>query len=94
MVLLRHNIVSSLPWWGALGNKTAVKSGKAVGGVSGGPLLTYYQINYFSVEVTFSPYMNPQFCRVFSPPTSHKCSCSHPLHVRDSNHTHPLTSLQ
>ena len=25
---------------------------------------------------------------------SHKCSCSHPLHVHDSNYTHPLTSLQ
>jgi len=34
----------------------------------------------------------PQFCRVFSPLTPHKCSYSHPLHVRDSNHTHPLTS--
>ena len=37
---------------------------------------------------------NPQFCRVFSPQTSHKCSYSHALHVRDSNHTHPLTSWQ
>jgi len=26
--------------------------------------------------------------------TSHKCHCSHPVHIRDSNHTHCLTSLQ
>ena len=29
----------------------------------------------------------PQFCQVFSPQTSHKCPCSHPLHIRDSNHS-------
>ena len=26
--------------------------------------------------------------------TWHKCHCSHPVHIRDSNHTHCLTSLQ
>ena len=36
----------------------------------------------------------PQFCRVFSPQTSHKCPYSYPLHICDSNHTHPLTSWQ
>ena len=52
-------------------------------------------MNYFSVEVTFSLYVHKsQFCRVFSPQTSHKCSSSHPLHIRGSNHTNPLTSLQ
>ena len=29
---------------------------------------------------------------IFSPQTSHKCSCSHPLHIHDSNHNHPLMS--
>jgi len=62
-------------------------------------LLTHYQMNYFSVEVTFSLYMNQTYhitssVRVFSPQTSHKCSYSHPLHIHDSNHTHPLTSWQ
>ena len=53
------------------------------------------------MEVTFSlymknlPYAYPQFCRVFRPQlqTPHKCSYSHPLHVRDSNHTHPINEL-
>ena len=36
----------------------------------------------------------PQFCRVFTCQTPHKCSYSYPLHVPDSNHTHPLTSWQ
>jgi len=44
------------------------------------------------VHELFLPY--PQFCRLFSHQTPHICSYCLAIHVRDSNHTHSLTSLQ
>jgi len=32
--------------------------------------------------------------RIWGLLTSHKCHCSHPVHIHGSNHTHCLTSLQ
>jgi len=50
---------------------------------------------FFSVEVTLSlniPYFH--FRWLLKLLTSHKCHCSLPVHIRDSSHTHCLTSLQ
>jgi len=53
--------------------------------------LTHLLDKLYSVEVIMHELNlpSPQFYRVFSPKTSHKCSYSHPLHVHDPNHTHP-----
>ena len=46
-----------------------------------GTSLTHYQINYYSVEITFSLYMNwthiPSSVGFSAPQTTHKCSYSH-----------------
>jgi len=44
---------------------------------------------YTWIKLTISPVLSG-----FQPPNSKKCSYSHPLHICDSNHTHPLTSWQ
>jgi len=50
------------------------------------------------MEVPLSLWIPQMYCLhfrwVLKLPTSHKCNCSHPVQIHDTNHAHFLTSFQ